>query len=242
MMRQHQFRKVELVSVVHPGRERGRARADDAMRGKDARLAGAALPPRPALRRRYGLQRGQDVRPRSLATGRAGVARDQFLLELPRLPGPPHERAVPRRATARGVALCPYTERLRRRGGPRADRRSWRTTSRPTAPFWFLRCFGLIWAGWNASGGSSCVRSPVIAPEDLRGRTLAEITELARRKGLVQDPDRRNRYSIRSPERNVSVSIRDMWMLSQASLTTTQTQRFRTSTVTQKAGLGQEGL
>ena len=95
MLRQHQFRKVEMVSITHPGPERRRARADDALRGKSTDAARSAVPPRRAVVRRHRLQRRQDLRPGGLAARPADLARDQLLLQLPRLPGTPHERPLP---------------------------------------------------------------------------------------------------------------------------------------------------
>ena len=97
MLRQHQFRKVELVSIVHPAQSAAEHERMTQMAEKVLRHARAAIPPRAAVGGRHGLQRGQDLRPRSVAARPAGVARDQLLLQLPRLPGPPHERPLPGR-------------------------------------------------------------------------------------------------------------------------------------------------
>src|SRR4029079_3425426 len=62
-----------------------------------------------------------DLRHRSLAAGAGDVSRDLLLLELRRLPGAAHERALPA-ARREGHALRAYAERLRRRRWPRPDR------------------------------------------------------------------------------------------------------------------------
>ena len=97
MLRQHQFRKVELVSITHPERS-----ADEHERMTSCAEAvltalGLCLPPGAAVRRRYRVRRRQDLRPGGLAARPAGVARDQLLLQHPRLPGAAHERAHARR-------------------------------------------------------------------------------------------------------------------------------------------------
>jgi seryl-tRNA synthetase len=56
MIRQHQFEKVELVSIARPEKLR-RARAHDALRRSRAGEARPAVPPRAAVHRRHGLRR-----------------------------------------------------------------------------------------------------------------------------------------------------------------------------------------
>ncbi len=67
------------------------------LRRARAGAAGAALSPGAAVRRRHRVCRREDLRPGSLAAGAAGVARDQFLLQLPRFPGAADERPRSRR-------------------------------------------------------------------------------------------------------------------------------------------------
>src|SRR6476469_6377072 len=74
-----------------------------------------------ALHRRHGLRRAEDLRHRGLAAGAGRLPRDLLLLELRRLPGAAHDRAVPA-ARRQGHALRAYPERLWRRRRPRADR------------------------------------------------------------------------------------------------------------------------
>ena len=69
MIRQHQFYKVELVSITTPEQIRGRARADGRVRRGGAEAAGAAVPHHAAVHRRHGLLGPQDLRPRGLAAG-----------------------------------------------------------------------------------------------------------------------------------------------------------------------------
>ena len=55
MIRQHQFQKVELVSIVAPEDERGRTPAKGRMRRGGAAAPGAAVPHHAAVRRRHGV-------------------------------------------------------------------------------------------------------------------------------------------------------------------------------------------
>ena len=99
MIRQHQFRKVELVSITTPEQARGGARADDRLRRRGPEAARAPFPHHGALRRRHGLRLAQDLRHRGVAAGAAAVPRNLLLLGLRRLPGPPDERALAKRPT-----------------------------------------------------------------------------------------------------------------------------------------------
>ena len=81
MLRQHQFRKVELVSITHPEQsedehERMTTCAEAVLSGLGADLSAGA-----AVRRRYRVRRGEDLRSGGLAAGSAGLAGDQLLLE-----------------------------------------------------------------------------------------------------------------------------------------------------------------
>ncbi len=121
MLRQHQFRKVEMVSIVHPDRSAEEHERMTSMRREGADLAGGAVPARRAVVRRHGVRSGEDLRSGGLAAGAAGLARDQLLLQLPRLPGATDERAVPLGGREDHRA-SPYAERLGRGVGTRADR------------------------------------------------------------------------------------------------------------------------
>ena len=100
MIRQHQFTKVELVSITTPEQIEGRARAHARLRRGGAAPARPALPRGDALHRRHGLRVAEDLRHRGLAARAEHVSRDLLLLGLRRLPGAAHERALPRRRAA----------------------------------------------------------------------------------------------------------------------------------------------
>ena len=102
MLRQHQFRKVELVSIAHP--DHSADEHERMTRCAEKVLTLLELPFRRVVLcvRRYRLRRGEDLRSGGLAAGPAGVARDQLLLQLPRLPGAADERAVPLRGRQDG--------------------------------------------------------------------------------------------------------------------------------------------
>ncbi len=120
MIRQHQFDKVELVQIVHPGEIRRGARGTDPPRRSHPRKAGTAVPPRRAVHRRHGLLQRQDLRPRSLAAGAGCLPRDFLVLELRRLPGAPHAGALPQRQGQDRTGA--YAQRFRAGGGPDAGR------------------------------------------------------------------------------------------------------------------------
>ena len=61
MIRQHQFEKVELVSIARPGGFRGRARAHDRLRRGGAEAPRPRLPGRAAVDRRHGVRRAKDL-------------------------------------------------------------------------------------------------------------------------------------------------------------------------------------
>ena len=94
MIRQHQFSKVELVSITMPDEalaehERMTACAEEVLKRLE-------LPYRVMLsvHRRHGVRFAEDLRPRSLAAGAGPLSRDFVLLGLRRLSGAPHERAL----------------------------------------------------------------------------------------------------------------------------------------------------
>ena len=91
MIRQHQFTKVELVSITTPEQSR-RARADDRLRRGGAEAA--RLPYRVVVLSTGDMGFGaQDLRHRGLAAGAGALPRDLVVLELRRLPGAADERA-----------------------------------------------------------------------------------------------------------------------------------------------------
>jgi seryl-tRNA synthetase len=75
MLRQHQFDKVELVSITTPEQSKARARAHAHLRRGGAEAARAALSRHDAVHRRHGLRLAEDLRHRGLAAG-AGTFRE----------------------------------------------------------------------------------------------------------------------------------------------------------------------
>ncbi len=117
MIRQHQFNKVELVSITTPEELQQRARAHARLRRRGAAPARTALSRGDLVRGRHGLCRAEDLRHRGVAAGAGDVSRDFVLLELRRLPGAPHGRALPGQGKPL-TALRAHAERLGRRGRP----------------------------------------------------------------------------------------------------------------------------
>ena len=119
MLRQHQFRKVELVSITRP-------QDSEAEHERMTRCAETVLERLGLAYRRMLLCAGDTgsapSRPstwRSGCPGR-GVAGDQLLLQHPRLPGPAHERPLPPGGGQGGLRA--HAQRFGRGGRPRADR------------------------------------------------------------------------------------------------------------------------
>ena len=94
MLRQHQFYKVELVSITAPDQSEAEHERMTECAETILKKLGIALPYDDAVRRRYGLCRAQNLRPRSVAAGPECLSRDFQLLQLRRFPGPAHERAL----------------------------------------------------------------------------------------------------------------------------------------------------
>ena len=94
MIRQHQFKKVELVSITTPEQSRAEHERMTALRGGSAEAPRPAFPHRRALHGRHGLRLAKDLRHRGLAAGAGALPRDFLLLDLRRLPGAAHERAL----------------------------------------------------------------------------------------------------------------------------------------------------
>ncbi len=94
MIRQHQFDKVELVSITTPEAIARRARAHDALRRGSAEAPRPAFPHRRAVHRRHGLRLAEDLRHRGLAAGAGALSRDFLLLGVRRFPGAADERAL----------------------------------------------------------------------------------------------------------------------------------------------------
>ena len=122
MIRQHQFSKVELVSITTP--EESLAEHERMTACAEEVLKRLGLPFRTILlvHRRHGLCLAEDLRHRGVAAGREHLPRDFILLGVRRLPGAPHERAL--QAEGRqGHALRAHAERLRPCGRAHAHRR-----------------------------------------------------------------------------------------------------------------------
>ncbi len=115
MIRQHQFLKVELVSIAHPDHsDEEHKRMTNCAEEVLKRLG---LPYRviTLVHRRHGLLGAEDLRHRGLAAGPERLSRDLELLELRRVPGAAHEGALPQ-GGREGHALRPHAQRLRPRG------------------------------------------------------------------------------------------------------------------------------
>ena len=111
MIRQHQFDKVEMVQIVHPGPLVRRAGGADRPRRDDPAAARAAVPGRRAVHRGHRLRRGQDLRPRGLAARPERLPRDQLVQQLRGVPGAADAGAVPQRAGQARVR--PHAQRFR---------------------------------------------------------------------------------------------------------------------------------
>ena len=96
MIRQHQFTKVELVSITTPEQskdehERMLACAEDVLKKLDLHYRVITL-----CTGDMGFAVAEDLRHRGLAAGAEHVPRNFLLLGVRRLPGAAHERALPR--------------------------------------------------------------------------------------------------------------------------------------------------
>ncbi len=120
MLRQHQFEKVEMVSIVAP--EDSAAEHARMTRQAETVLerSGPALPHDASVQRRHGLRRHADPRHRGLAARPGHLPRDLVGVRLRPLPGTPHER--PRARRRRQAAVPPHAERIRSGRRAHADR------------------------------------------------------------------------------------------------------------------------
>ena len=123
MLRQHQFSKVELVSVTRPEdseaeHERMTACAEEVLK----RLR-PCLPGGRAEHRRHGLLGAQDLRHRGLAAGAGALPRNLELLQLRGLPGAADERPLPR-GGRKADGVRPHPQRLGAGGRPHPGRRA----------------------------------------------------------------------------------------------------------------------
>ena len=161
MIRQHQFYKVELVSIAHPDKSE-----DEHERMTELRRGGAEA----ARACRTALM--------LLCTGDMGfAARKTYDIEV-WLPGQNAYREISscsncgdfqarrmnarfRRAGEKGTRVRPHAQRLGPRGRPRADRGDGELSAARTAPSRCRRRCGRTWAGWTPS------RPMLKAPLDL---------------------------------------------------------------------------
>ena len=121
MIRQHQFKKVELVSITTPEEARAEHERMTACAEEVLKRLGLHFRTVASLRGRHGLRLAQDLRHRGLAAGAGAFSRDFLLLGLRRLPGAADERAL--KGGRRQIdPLRPYAERLGRRRRPGAGR------------------------------------------------------------------------------------------------------------------------
>ena len=122
MIRQHQFTKVELVSIATPETSRDEHERMLSCAEEVLQTARPALPRDDAVRRRHGLFGAEDLRHRGLDAG-AGrgrrLPRNFELLGVRRFPGAAHGCALTR--ARRQAALRAHAERFRHGGRPRAD-------------------------------------------------------------------------------------------------------------------------
>ena len=121
MIRQHQFTKVELVSITPPEQSEAEHERMTGLRRGRAAAPRAALPRRRAVQRRHRLPGAQDLRRRGLA---AGAGRYREISSCSNC-GDFQARRMRARYRAEGRAADrarAHAQRLRARGRPHADR------------------------------------------------------------------------------------------------------------------------
>ena len=121
MIRQHQFTKVELVSITTPEQSQGRARAHAVLRRGSLAAARPALSRDDVVHRRHGLCVAKDLRHRGLAAGQNMYREISSCSVCGEFQA---RRMNARYRTKEGRAGAPraHAQRLRRRRRPRADR------------------------------------------------------------------------------------------------------------------------
>ena len=95
MIRQHQFSKVELVSITTPEQSRAEHERMTACAEEVLKRLGLGLSHHAAVHGRHGLCRAEDLRHRGVAAGAGHLSRDLLVLGVRRLPGAAHECALP---------------------------------------------------------------------------------------------------------------------------------------------------
>ena len=103
MIRQHQFSKVELVSITTPEESLAEHERMTALRRGSPEAPRPAVPHHPPVHRRHGLCLAEDLRHRGVAAGRGHLPRDLVVLGVRRLPGAAHERALPAARAAKDL-------------------------------------------------------------------------------------------------------------------------------------------
>ena len=121
MIRQHQFEKVELVSIARPSESADEHERMTRSRRSRAGKTRPAVSPRAAVHGRHGLRCGEDLRPGSLVAVAGHVSRDLVVFQLRRLPGASHAGALAQPGDGQARAGA-HAQRLRRRRRPRVDR------------------------------------------------------------------------------------------------------------------------
>ncbi len=129
MLRQHQFYKVEMVSITKQESSLEEHERMTAMRRGSAEAARPAVPHGGAVHRRHGFRLAQDLRHRGLAAWAERLSRDFLLLGLRRFPGPAHGCPLSRQGRE-ADEVRPHAEWVGRRGRPRADRRAGKLSER----------------------------------------------------------------------------------------------------------------
>ena len=144
MIRQHQFTKVELVSITTPEKskeehERMLACAEEVLKKLDLHYRVVTLCTGDMG---FAAQKTYDIE--VWLPGQNMLSRNFLMLDLRRVPGTPHECAL---SGQRRCAACAYAEWLGRRGRPCADRGDGNLPGRQTAAIVGAdRRYALIWA------------------------------------------------------------------------------------------------
>ena len=112
MIRQHQFEKVELVQIVRP--EDSYAALEELTGHAEQVLQGLELPYRVVAlcAGDVGFAQREDLRPRGVAAGSAGVSRDLLLQQLRGVPGAAHAGALAQSRDRQAGARA-HAQRLR---------------------------------------------------------------------------------------------------------------------------------
>jgi seryl-tRNA synthetase/5'/3'-nucleotidase SurE len=196
MIRQHQFPKVELVSVTTPEQSDAEHQRMTSRRG--AQEARPAVPHHRAVRRRHGAGLAQDLRYRSLAARPERLSRDLQLLELRRVPGAPHERALPAQGGQRD-ALRAHAERLGFGDRPHLDRDTGELPERGRLG--------------DHSRGAAALHGWADGPAGSRGQAQMTPAEIARKRILVTNDDGINAPGLEAMIDIATQLSQDVWVV-----------------------------